>query len=622
MIPPKPPMTNSIRRTYQCRRVNSIPYGSKVESGEKSRNSLSKQLSKSHDQLPISTRSKDVGLSASLPDEDETQLLNASDSEEDRSCVANETETSPVIKHPISTVIDGNKNGSIELPKMASNEVPLVPPHRNVADGTLQVLPRNFPVQTPETSGSFLNDLEGVGICNDGKIETSIPATPQNNDEFIRCEAEVKQSVIPEQPRSGDRSEFLGARKKTNLNCVAAKAQRENVFPNTLYEPLYLAEEPHENPFTLTDIRQYSKHFVKGDRNSLPALPSASESGQDSGNNHTETLDETTAKPRKSKSEKRPQDTQRPVPLPPGKTMKDLERKYSADISHVLLLSNENESKVLTEQSDGNDPLFKSNVKTSAGNDGVMNVDGLKPRKNDDESAPVLPVKRRQTSKEKKATNADKEAEVLLPNGVYYTLPADVAPAQRDSSNIADFFKVDENESPVPLYEFPTKVITTDVKQSEQASTNNDLGFDDDFSVVFPSMNRPPVDPFYDDEFFKVTRNSLVESEAVEATPPLRPPRSAKPVLNGEPVSIGRDEKLDSLVDTRTGRTMVAGQGRFFRPGQAVGTQCPIEFYEEDFNILMAQGYSKEQITRALVIAENNFAMARKILKEFASPAK
>lgn len=42
-----------------------------------------------------------------------------------------------------------------------------------------------------------------------------------------------------------------------------------------------------------------------------------------------------------------------------------------------------------------------------------------------------------------------------------------------------------------------------------------------------------------------------------------------------------------------------------------------MQFYEEDFTILQAQGYSREEITRALIVADNNFALARKILREF-----
>lgn len=47
-----------------------------------------------------------------------------------------------------------------------------------------------------------------------------------------------------------------------------------------------------------------------------------------------------------------------------------------------------------------------------------------------------------------------------------------------------------------------------------------------------------------------------------------------------------------------------------------------IQFYEEDFQILEAQGYTRNQIKKALIVAENNFAMARKILREFANENK
>lgn len=43
-----------------------------------------------------------------------------------------------------------------------------------------------------------------------------------------------------------------------------------------------------------------------------------------------------------------------------------------------------------------------------------------------------------------------------------------------------------------------------------------------------------------------------------------------------------------------------------------------LEFYEEDFQILEAQGFSRDAIKRALIVADNNFALARNILKEFA----
>ena len=63
------------------------------------------------------------------------------------------------------------------------------------------------------------------------------------------------------------------------------------------------------------------------------------------------------------------------------------------------------------------------------------------------------------------------------------------------------------------------------------------------------------------------------------------------------------------------------GQDRSHRPPPRFPDDNPnvdaMQFYEEDFLILQAQGYTREEITRALIVAENNFAMARKILREF-----
>lgn len=53
------------------------------------------------------------------------------------------------------------------------------------------------------------------------------------------------------------------------------------------------------------------------------------------------------------------------------------------------------------------------------------------------------------------------------------------------------------------------------------------------------------------------------------------------------------------------------------RPSSASDGEPSIEFNEEDFLILMSQGYTREQIAKALITSENNFAMARKILRSY-----
>ena len=254
--------------------------------------------------------------------------------------------------------------------------------------------------------------------------------------------------------------------------------------------------------------------------------------------------------------------------------------------------------------------------------------------KSDDQPAPLLPLKKKQSFKYQRSGHSQQnsnpengQARPLEPQnenakkGVYYPLPTTV-PSVQESNSEENFFVENEDVSGFSLYECPTKIISETHKDDNNSDVG--LGFEDDFSSMFPTINHNPMDPFYDDEFFKVARPKMPaeSSESQEPNQLSRNPRSTKQVVNGEPVSIGRDEELDSVVDEKTGRTMVARPGRFFRRGQGVGPQRPIEFYRDDYHILMSQGYSREQITRALVVADNNFAIARKILAEFTSPGK
>ena len=45
--------------------------------------------------------------------------------------------------------------------------------------------------------------------------------------------------------------------------------------------------------------------------------------------------------------------------------------------------------------------------------------------------------------------------------------------------------------------------------------------------------------------------------------------------------------------------------------------EAPMVFDEEDIQVLMGQGYTREEIKKALITADNNFAMARKILRTY-----
>ena len=678
LIPPKPPLSDSFRRNNHFRRVNSNPHGTKVDIKGNSRNSLNKHFSKSHDQLHVSSNENVAAMAHSLPNENKGNILhsngNTSDPEEDRFYTANDDDLEPIstfnveLPEPLEKwgntvqVDDQNESKIEDMDRKNWNipfDLPTVPPHRLAPDGAPQIVPRKLPPPVPNIQLSFKSADEYDEFPNEANLDTPEEGTTNNSATDIKSVANdsdavpiqaihsqqhpnqsgLENVVQTNQPATKD-SEILGARKRTNHveHQTTVQSHLGNVFPNSIYEPLYLAEEPHvphrcmeAHNGKLHDVRFPPQQPFEERRNSFPVFPLRVDIDENFEGKRASTLDRFAGKPRKKSIDKAfgNPDPKRPVPLPPGKTMKDIERKYSVESNDDATFRAKCEASGHKEHLDS---VTESNMDTehSLGKeDSVEQVD--------DQPAPVLPIKKKHSIKQKSTKDLQGEFEkqplIDLARSIeprnetvkkefYYTLPEDVPPVP-ESKNEADFFTGNENESAIAFYESPTKVMSEKQEVIEDAH-NYRLGFEDDFSTMFQSVNQGPIDPFYDDEFFKVTQPSASASArgSQEPSPPLRPPRSTKPVVNGEPVSIGRDEKLDSLVDERTGRTIVAGPGRFFRPGQAVGSQRPIEFYEEDFNILMSQGYSKEQITKALVVADNNFVMARKILKEFASPAK
>lgn len=618
MIPPKPPICESIGRRHHFRRVNSIPHGTKVEKENDSVSALNKQFSKSHDELSSMKKVTDVELSQSLPEETTSHFMSLSDSKEGCVHVVKEVESS----NEGATASNGVDKEATQLGAIRRNEPPGVPPHRNVTGGSSQWVSRvpvgPFPCHGDDRYDD--NPNEGnYNVCEEiFQLEPSHATAKHGKQRELKSESDKVPSV---------NIETQGAKKRTNIddNWANFQTSSRNVFPNKSYEPLYLAEEPlHEQQ----PLREH--------RNSMPSYHSNEGIAVQSDEiQRASTLDWFMPKPRTHSTEKgriHP-DPKRPVPLPPGKTTQDFERKYSTDVNDSFMSTSKREIRSSIERKEGFDQVMgaTSNITHSVRKKDLENYDIS------DQSAPILPVKKRNTVKHKK-TEREEKAENHSQNGplmqvmprsenikkeVYYTLPEKLSPVQHSNSD-DDFFNTHENDSAASLYEIPTKVINELHQSNDETNQSSALGFEDDFSTMLSDFNQTQVDPFYDDEFFKVPKNYQTEheNESMAPSPPTRPPRSTKPVSNGEPISIGRDEKLDSLTDERTGRTMVAGPRRFFRPGQAVGSQRPIEFYEEDFNVLMEQGYSKEQITRALVIAGNNFVLARNILKEFASPSE
>ena len=652
VIPPKPPLTDSIRRTNQFRRVNSNPHW--IKGATDSKNALTKQLSRSHDQLHFSGTESSIepvhfsdGAENHVMISDGIGIKNgAKESEEDRSFAT--VTASAFCDGSVSSAttnigknVEGDRKQEI-LPL----EPPAIPPHRAVAGGAGQVMSRKFKAPLPISEGSEVAhgydefpdeanlNTQQHGAFGDTdhsrNIEYAVNSVP-----FLRGEVQSQRGLGFDhavEQRSFTNCE-VGAKKRTDLveHEKSSEIEKNNVFQNVLYEKLYLAEEPRQD-FSETfqgsvkalreEARQQS---VEDRRKSFPMLSLKGDINENVQDRRSATLERPTSS---SKRVSQCPHIDKPVPLPPGTSKEDFEFHFSIEGNNDNQVQKGIDASNRVAHIEGLELGTGANISVCPHSSRNMGIQG-------DQRAPVLPVKK-ESLRYKRNDDIQKDLSHQAENGLFHPVeprnedtkkeiccnfPREV-PAGLDSQDERNRPVENDNGGNISLYECPTKVIIEGNKDDEISESG--LGFEDDFSSMFPTINQAPIDPFYDDDFFRVSQPSLPTSgtDILATNPPSRKPRSTKPVANGEPVSIGRDEELDSLVDEATGRTIVAGPGRFFRPGQAVGPQRPIEFYQDDYSILMSQGYSKAQITKALVVADNNFAIARKILNEFASPGK
>ena len=216
-------------------------------------------------------------------------------------------------------------------------------------------------------------------------------------------------------------------------------------------------------------------------------------------------------------------------------------------------------------------------------------------------------------------------------NDIYYPLPNEInvhAEVIPTSHGFIDGDDDEEELSPVSLYESPMPLIS---KLSETPVVTRP------FHNVSTTPNSDKVmDPFADDPFFSSTSKVKTQEHNLpplppnpenSPAPPVPPHRSSNSIVSRgveeeSTQSISENEsRLDSTIDPVTGELIVARPGRFFDSTQTRNVQKPMEFYKEDFELLMAQGYPPEQIKKALMVANNNFAIARNILKEFSPVA-
>ena len=215
-----------------------------------------------------------------------------------------------------------------------------------------------------------------------------------------------------------------------------------------------------------------------------------------------------------------------------------------------------------------------------------------------------------------------------LPSEVYYPWPKELGGLSEVLPDNKDFYDDDEiamnnYDAPVPVVRSPTDTLSSPIEYHENQATNFAVCEDDSMAGDSEVFEAAASDPF-SDPFF----NNLSEDTVC---PPPVPPHARNMASNGvhrrssspdTSLETDTDSRLESTIDRNTGEVIVAGPGRFFDQRQTRQENKPMQFYDQDFEILMAQGYSREDIKKALMVANNNFAIARNILKEFTPLSK
>lgn len=120
----------------------------------------------------------------------------------------------------------------------------------------------------------------------------------------------------------------------------------------------------------------------------------------------------------------------------------------------------------------------------------------------------------------------------------------------------------------------------------------------------------------------RTNSNSNENEQNKSSTAGVLPNRASRPVLGARNSWAGPEARSfhNPTYGGRVDPNRLEPQNDVHRPPPRFPDDVNAEamqFYEEDFTILQAQGYTREEITRALIVADNNFAMARKILREF-----
>lgn len=210
---------------------------------------------------------------------------------------------------------------------------------------------------------------------------------------------------------------------------------------------------------------------------------------------------------------------------------------------------------------------------------------------------------------------------------VYYPIPSN--DFSREVIACHDFYDADD-DAPWKNYDSPVPVINTPTRELQpkwSAGSSDEANTPSTEFVKHTETN----DPFLNDSFFKRKgEDGDDENDDVEETPPALPTRSGVAGVtssnnqNADETREHRDNNIQEVSNEPSSPNQQDGGESYSHPpphppSTRSGRQntSNITYFEQDFEVLMRQGYSHGDIQRALTVAGNNFSIARAILKEF-----
>ena len=198
---------------------------------------------------------------------------------------------------------------------------------------------------------------------------------------------------------------------------------------------------------------------------------------------------------------------------------------------------------------------------------------------------------------------------------------SEVLPDTTDFSRNTNNKVMNNYDMPVPLVTTQPEMLPASVNITQSShSLLVPTSPSSDNSSTYTTPSESMLDPFSMDPFFVHKPSDLSEQRSCSnsSSPTVINTRSEaasiEDLTNTQSINQSR---LENMVDPLTGEVIRVAPGRILEQRQARPEFKSMKFYDGDFEILMEQGYSREDITKALMVANNNFSIARKILKEY-----